>query len=64
MKDMLCRMLKIMPQEWNFESFDNFSDWADELGDVHTSSVLAKQWSILIRFSHNINKLSKPLLLE
>jgi hypothetical protein len=54
-------MAKLAPQGWNFASFDNFSDWSDELGNAHMSSALAKHWSTLIYLSHSIDALSNPL---
>jgi hypothetical protein len=40
-------MAKLAPQEWNFASFDNFSDWSDKLGDAHTVTT-----------SNNVSELS------
>jgi hypothetical protein len=54
-------MAKLVPQGWNFASFDNFSDWSDELGDAHTSSALSKHQSTLVHLSNSINKLSNLL---
>jgi hypothetical protein len=54
-------MAKLAPQGWNFASFDNFSNWSNELGDVHTSSALSKHRSTLVRLSNSINELSNPL---
>jgi hypothetical protein len=54
-------MAKLAPQGWNFTSFDNFSDWSDELGDAHTSSALSKHRSTLVCLSNSINELSNPL---
>jgi hypothetical protein len=54
-------MAKFAPQGWNFASFDNFSDWSDELGDAHTASALFKHQSTLVRLSNSINELSNLL---
>jgi hypothetical protein len=54
-------MAKLAPQGWNFASFDNFSDWSDELGDTHTSSALSKHRSTLVCLSNSIDELSNPL---
>jgi hypothetical protein len=54
-------MAKLAPQGWNFASFDNFSDWSDELGDAHTSSAFSKHQSTLVRLSNSIDELSNPL---
>jgi hypothetical protein len=54
-------MAKLAPQGWNFAYFDNFSDWSNKLGNVHTSSTLSKHQSTLIHLSHSINELSKLL---
>jgi hypothetical protein len=54
-------MAKLAPQGWNFASFDNFSDWSDELGDAHTSSALSKHQSTLVCLNNSIDELSNPL---
>jgi hypothetical protein len=54
-------MAKLAPQGWNFSSFDNFSNWSDEVGDAHTSSALSKHQSTLIHLSNSIDELSNLL---
>jgi hypothetical protein len=54
-------MAKLAPQGWNFASFDNFSDWSDELADTHITSALSKHRSTLVRLSNSIDGLSNPL---
>jgi hypothetical protein len=61
LNDTVCNMAKLAAQEWNFASFDNFSNWSDKLGDAHMSSALAKHQLTLICLSHSIDKLSNPL---
>jgi hypothetical protein len=54
-------MAKLAPQEWSFASFNNFSNWSNELGDVHTASALSKHRSTLVRLSNSIDELFNPL---